>query len=403
MLKILSGSNWKQFLALSICLFISAPVQADQYYDAGLKSFQSKNFSLAAQYFEQSIKDAPWESNTYYYCALAYHYLGDFKKASAKYAECLERFPGTKACDQSMAALKVIDPGYFKRKAEAVAAAAAANAGKPAASAGAGGASEDKGTVEGEQSRVFFRKNASDMVVDVRVNGRNTRAIFDPNGESTSFSRQQLASLVINPEKGATEMRMEIALGGVTRKNFPVTISDSSAPARIGNSFLDAFNVNVDENAKVIDLKRRSAVSGAAASVSFTREGKDIILVSCEINGRATQMMFDKDADGVTFTHKQAKSAGLKVDDADAGAKPPPGEGPQRGDPNWVPEEDRAAPPKVLSVRMKFGPVERQHVSCQIHEQGNFKYPKFGPDFVTSGGYKYDMDYKSSKIIFTRK
>ena len=57
----------------------STAVFADQYFDAGLKSFKVKNYTEAARYFEQSIKNAPWESNSFYYCALTYHYKGDFK------------------------------------------------------------------------------------------------------------------------------------------------------------------------------------------------------------------------------------------------------------------------------------------------------------------------------------
>lgn len=392
--------------ALAILTLVGAlPVLAEQYYDAGIKSFQGRKYNEAALYFEQSIKAAPWESNAFYYCALAYHYKGDFKKASEKYGQCVERFPGTQACNNAMDALKKIDPDYFKRRAAAVKAAEEANRVKPSGGVtSAGGTStaagKDMGTVEGDQSRVMFRKSQNDMVVNVRINGRNTPAIFDPNGDTTAFSRQQLQSLSITPEKGAIEMRCEIALGTVTRKNFPITIDDSGSPAKIGGNFLDVFAVNVNEGAKTIDLKRRSASGPAATSVAFTRDQKTI-LVSAEVNGRSTQMAFDPDGSGVTFTNKQAKGAGLRVDDAESQHKAP-GEGPQRGEEGWVPDEDRAAPPKVMAIRFKFGPVERQGVSCSISEAGE-KYPKFGADFLTSGGYKFDIDYKTSRINISRK
>ncbi|MBX9686704.1 MAG: hypothetical protein K2X27_08380 [Candidatus Obscuribacterales bacterium] len=381
---------------------LAAPAFADQYYDAGIKLFQQKKYADALRYFEQSIKAAPWESNTYYYCALAYHYRGDFKKAGERYAECVEKFPGTQACTQALAALKVVDPTYEKRKQAAITAALMnADGGSKSGGSASASSSQDKGTIEGaEQARVFFRKNGSDNVVDVRINGRNTRAIFDQNGDSTSFSKQQLAALAITPEKGVSEMRVELCIGGITRKNFPIKVDDSGSAARIGTSYLDAFTVNVDEAHKTIDLKRKSANAGALASLPFSRDGKDI-LVNVLVNGRACQMLFDPQSSGVQFTVPQAKSAGLKVDDAEVKTQAP-GEGPMRGEAGWVPPEERSPGPKLTSIRMKAGPVESPNVSCQISEQGA-KYPKFGADLFTSGGYNYELDYRSNRITFSRK
>jgi hypothetical protein len=392
-------------IVLGAALFMANPAafSADQYFDAGLKSFQAKKYKEATSYFEQSIKNQPWESITFYYCALAYHYAGDFKKAAEKYGDCVERFPGTQASTSALAALKVIDPQYLTRKAAAVAAATAA-----AKNAGAGGstspsaAAEDKGTVEGDQSRVNFRMVGSDKVVNVRINGRNTPVIFDPNSENTSFSRSQLSSLAINPDKSSTKMKCEIALGTVTRKNFPITVDDSGQPAKIGNSFLDAFNITVNDSGKFIDLKRKSATGGGAAgAIAFSKEGK-LLLINGELNGRQVRMIFDPDGEGLSMTAAQAKAAGLKADEADA-VHQSPGEGPQRGDPNWVPPEDRATGPKVMSARMKLGPVERPNTNLQIIETGGAAYPKIGADFISGNGYKYDIDYKSNKIMLTRK
>ncbi len=394
----------KVALGLSFLLVLSPlAAKADQFYDAGIKFFQQKKFADAARYFEESIKAAPWESNTYYYCALAYHYQRDYKKASNFYGQCVERFPGTQACNQSMDALKAIDPGYFKRRATEIAAAEEANKVKTASPAGSQSSEKDKGTIEGDQARLFFKINGNDKVVDIKVNGRSTKAIIDQNTETTSISRQQLASLSIAPEKKAIEFRCDISLGSITRKNFPITVDDSGAPAKIGNSFLDAFSISVVDSAKSIELKRRGSGAQQGQAVAFSKvDGKDL-LVPVEINGRPTQMIFDPAGSGIEFNSKQAKSAGLKVDDAETIRKNP-GEGPQRGEPGWEPEEVQAAKAsKTMNMRMKFGPVEQRSVSCQISEQYTGKYPKFGADFVSGGNYKYDIDQKASKIYFTRK
>ncbi len=401
-----SRSCFKLALSLLIGVFAGMPAaMADQYYDAGIKAFQAKKYSDAVRYFEQSIKDAPWESASFYYCGLAYHYLRNYEKAKDKYAQTIERFPGTDACTNATTALKALDPGYLAKKNPLLAGVNrnGAKAGSTVTVADTN-PSQDKGTVEGvEQARVTYMQKGFDNVVDVQINGHRTRAIFDKDGEATTFSKQQLASMGIAPDKGATEMKVEVNLGGVIRKNFPITIDDTGAPARLGAGFLDAFTVKVDEATHLIELKRKGQGStpSGASSVAFTKDAKDII-VTVDVNGHQTQMIYEPGADGVSFTAKQAKAAGLRVDDAEEVAKSP-NDGPARGEAGWVPPEDRAAGPKSLSVRMSFGPIQRSTVSCQIHETGAGKYPKFGAGFVTAGGYQPEIDYKSSKIIFTRK
>lgn len=379
------------------------PAQADQFYDAGLKAFQGKKFAEAAAYFEQSIKAAPWESNAFYYCALAYHYKGDFKNAIDKYGQCVERFPGTQACNNAMDALKRIDPGYFKRRVDAVAKADAAGRASSGKQGGTTAAAEkDMGTVEGDAARVLFRLNGGDRVVDCFINGRSTRAIFDPNSESTSFSRQQLAALAITPPKGSIEMRCDVKIGGITRRNFPVTIDDGGMPAKIGTSFTDSFSVNVDDNAKSIDLRKKTSGGIGATSISFTTDNKSNIIVPVEVNGRSAQMILDPGGSGLSMDAIQAKGLGLKTDDAETQHRVP-GEGPQRGEAGWVPDEDRAPQAKLLAVRLKLGPCVQNGVTCKINETSDAKYPTVGADFITGGGYKFDIDRRSRRLTLTRK
>ena len=391
-----------KLVLLSSLFFCSAGVAlADQYSEQGLKLFQQKNYPQAAAYFEQSIKNAPWESGSYYYCALAYHYQKDFKKAVAKYAEVVDRFPGTEAGNNALAALKVLEPDYFNKK-KAGASAGVTTGAIGTVGAGAG-AAENKGTVEGQpQTRISFKKNQNDMVVAVRVNGRSTPAIFDPNAEGTSFSRSQLSALAINVPKGTSEFKGEIDLGGVVRKQFPITVEDGGAPAKIGQSFLDAFSYKVNDATLSIDLKRKAGGgSGSGSEVSFQRDGKEII-VPVEINGRSAQMIYDTGGDGVTMTARQAKTIGLKTDDAEE-KKGDPNEGPQRGEPGWVSPEEAPSGPKHMNVRLKFGPLEKTNISCAVAETGTGKYPRFAADGLNNGQWNIEIDYKTNKIKFTRK
>lgn len=388
---------------LSAFLFNSA-VYADAYAEQGMKLFKQKSYAKAAAYFEESIKNVPWESQPYYYAALSYHYQRDFKKATEKYGMLVEKFPGTEASNNAIAALNQIAPNYLNSKNAAPAGGSGKSAvAAAAAAAGSAANKEDKGTVEGQpQTRITFRKNQSDNVIDVRINGRTTRAIFDPNAESTTFSRQQLQALAIQVPKGASEFKGDIDLGGVVRKNAPITVDDSGQPAKIGQSFLEAFTYRIDEVSKYIDIKRKGGTAARGSEISFTRDGKDII-VSVEVNGRAASMVYDSQGgEGVEMNSKQAKSIGLKTDEAEE-RKVDPNEGPQRGDPNWVSPEDRPSGPKHMPVRVKFGPMEKVGVNCAIVETHAGKYPKFSGNAVNDGSWVIDVDYKTNKIRFTKK
>lgn len=368
---------------------------ADSDFDNGLRLFKAKRYAEAAKSFEKAATTTPWESGPLYYAALAYHYAGDYKHASEKYDGLVQKFPGTTACNNAMAALKVVDPGYFKRKENERA------VGRAQAASGDASATQDNGTVEGDlQTRVYFTKQGSDKLVDARVGGRGIRVIVDQHGAETAFSKGQLAALGV--QASGKQARVDLQIGGVVRKNFPVTIDDTvgSSP-RVGNSFLNAFVCDIDESANYIELKRKSTGAAQAASgnqVNFKREGKDVI-VEASVNGRSTSMIFDPQSSGMQMSAKTAKGLGLKVEDAEEAFRNP-AEGPQRGEPGWVSPEDRPSAPKYIYVqRVKFGPVDKANVNVQINEKDS-RYPKMGADLVS--GWKFDIDYQANVIRFRR-
>lgn len=375
-----------------VCL---PPALADKYCDEGIKLFQKKDYKKAIGYFEQSIGETPWETKPYYYSALSYHYLGDYKKAAAKYAAIIERFPGTPASQNATQALKALNPGYFRQN---------TNVSAPAAGATVQTA-EDSGssTIEGSQTRVYFSKSGRDMIVDVRVNGRGIKAVFDPAAEHTSFSRGQLQALAVPLKAGSKEQRIDLQLGQLTRKNFEVKVDEATGgQPRLGQSFIGAFAYQVDNGGNWIDLQRKS---GSAAGflgkndVSFVRNGKDI-LVPVEINGRPLTAAFDPNSDGVIIPQKLAKSVGLAAEDAEE-TKPLPSEGPQRGEAGWVSQDERQSGPKQLVVRrLKFGPVEKSNVTVQLVDNAS-RYAKIGADFVST--WRYDVDYSVNVIHFNRR
>ncbi len=398
--------------ACSTSMVVPLPARADADFELGLRLFKAKRYLEAAKYFDKASSSTPWESGPLYYSALSYHYGRDYKHAIEKYDGLVSKFPGTSACNNAMAALKVVDPGYFKRRESSrssQSASSSVNDTAPTpqrAQGGQGGAAKgaDRGTVEGDpQTRVYFTKQGDDKLVDVRVGGRSIRVRLDEHSEDTAFTKGQLAALGI--QAAGKEVRAEVQLGGVVRKNFPITVDDSvGANPKIGNSFLNAFVCDVDNAANFIDLRRKDSGSGGGGSaganqVSFKKEGKDVI-VNVDMNGRSVAMVFDPNGSGVSMSTKSARAAGLKVDDAEDTTRNP-ADLPQRGEPGWVPPDERPAASKNLTVqRMRFGPVDRSAVQVQVIDK-DIRYPKIGADFV-SGGWKFDIDYQANVIRFRR-
>lgn len=386
-------------VVLAACMASSTalPARADADFETGLKLFKAKRYLEAARYFDKAVSNTPWESGPLYYSALSYHYGRDFKHAIEKYDGLVSKFPGTTACTNAIAALKVVDPGYFKKKEGGKAEGGAAGATRSQASSSGG----DKGTVEGDQqTRIYFTKQGEDKLIDVKVGGRGIRAKLDEHGEETAFTRGQLAALGV--QAAGKEVRVDLQVGGVVRKNFPVTVDDAvGANPKIGASFLNAFACDVDTAGSFIDLKRKDSSGGAAVGanqLAFRKEGKDVI-VNVEVNGRSVAMQFDPTGGGgIVMSTKAARGAGLRVDDAEEAVKSP-AEGPQRGEPGWIPPDERPASNKFLTVqRMRMGPVDRSNVQIQVTDKDT-RYPKIGSDFV-SGGWKFDIDYQGNVIRF---
>lgn len=384
---------------LVVAVMCQLPGMAGADFDNGLKLFKGKRYAEAAKSFEKAAAETPWESSPLYYAALAYHYAGDYKHATEKYDGLVQKFPGTAACNNAMAALKVVDPGYFKRKENERALKAAGQS--SGSGSGAAAAAQDTGTVEGElQTRVYFTKQADDKLVDAKVGSRGIRVILDQHGEDTAFTKGQLAALGV--QATGKQARVDLSIGGVVRKNFPVTVDDNvGSTPRVGNSFLNAFTVDVDSAASFVDLRRKSSGSTQAASgnqVNFKREGKDVI-VDVAVNGRTTGMIFDPQGSGIQMSLKAAKALGLKVDEAEEAFRSP-AEGPQRGEPGWVPPDERPPASKFIYVqRVKLGPVDKNGAQIQVNEKDS-RYPKVGADLVS--GWKFDIDYQANVIRFRR-
>lgn len=163
--------------------------------------------------------------------------------------------------------------------------------------------------------------------------------MFDTGAEGTVFGKNQLAEMGIpapvGPPVGESRgvgdggsqkvwmVRMDIRIGGIERKNFPVAVQENMPGyPLLGQNFFQDFTYTIDNGAKSIHFVKKGAkqaggsVYASAAkdpnSVPFTRYGREI-LVTVELNGHPMQMFFDTGASTVSLDRKQARAAGLTV------------------------------------------------------------------------------------------
>lgn len=76
--------------------------------DAGLQYYKKRDWRSATFYFEQAVKNSPWDSTAMYYLALSYHNSGFQSKAKNMYQQIVDKYPGSTVAAHAKAALQVM-------------------------------------------------------------------------------------------------------------------------------------------------------------------------------------------------------------------------------------------------------------------------------------------------------
>jgi predicted aspartyl protease len=304
----------------------------ESVFELGIGEYQKQNYGRAIECFESSLSKDPMNSEAFYYAAITYEQLGNYKKSLEYYLTVIRRFPISKAAALSQTA---VSREKFRKIARA------------------------NGIVTGvdpaldtfpKDTWVDFIRQGNSLLVDGAINGHTTKMIFDTGASACVFSLDQLQSLGIELPKGNPgsfgagvgsskkipmwNMIADLKLGKMERHNFPILVSSGPLPyPLLGENFYHDLEYTVDNQNKAILFKSRQDNQGKVAQDSQTarpasmtvsssgnyvynvpfKVDQQSLVVVAKIDGKECPMIFDTGADVCLFTGPQVQKLGLKL------------------------------------------------------------------------------------------
>ncbi|MBS2008069.1 MAG: aspartyl protease family protein [Cyanobacteria bacterium SZAS TMP-1] len=411
--SVIMGLKKSAILLLGCSIFLSSfsAARAGDYEDA-MAQFKARDYAGAAASFRKAIFDRPGDGNCFYYYALSLHYAHDLSGAKAAYQEVVQRYPNTEAAARSRQAIAslsgvaAVPSGGVRQQAAPSAGGGHSAAANVVRTVAPSSASSSSGDIIPPSSVVNFNMENSHMVVDVAFNGRRTRAIFDTGAEMILMGKNHLRDLGLPLPTGDTiarsrgvggkiedvwGQRMDVTVGGVTRRNVMVHIQEQmDTLPLLGLPFVQGMNYAVDNGSLRFTARNTSTTASSAGrssdyrTVPYVMQGRSMI-VSVLVNGRPVNMCFDTGASGTLFSKAQADAAGIKVpDDAEVMIGSGVGGG--------------SVGRYVMVNSLKLGPVEKRDIKIGVDLTSQLQNPLLGKDFW--GDHRYAVDQDSHVIRF---
>jgi clan AA aspartic protease (TIGR02281 family) len=383
----------------------SAALAADDY-SQGLSLFQARDYKNAAPLLRKAVFDRPGDANCFYYYALSCHYAKDFKAARIAYLEIINRYPSTEAASRAQKALLTLSPGLLD-SVSASPKGQSSSGSRGTSSAGAvtsyGSSSGTSGDIIPVSSIVNFDLVDNHMVIDVAFNGRRMKGIFDTGAEMILMGKNHLTDLGLPLPTGETiarsrgvggkiedvwGQRMDVTVGGVTRKNIMVHIQEhmDTLPL-LGLPFVKGMNYAVESNAIRFNAKSTGATASLATdynSVPYAMQGHTMV-VQAKVNGKDTAMCLDTGAAATLFTKAQATALGINVSD-----EPEVSLGSGVGG---------AITGRYTTLgSISLGPVQQRDFRIGVSDSNHSPYPLLGKDFWE--GHRFSVDEDRHVIHF---
>jgi len=396
------------FLAIvtsSVCGWGSAALADD--YSQGMAYFKARDYKNASTSFRKAIFDRPGDANCFYYYALSCHYAKDYKNAQVGYLEIIQRYPQSDAAARAQQALATLSPGLI----DSVTATPRPSTGGGSRSAGAvstyGGSSGSSGGTSGDiipaASLVNFDLENNHMVVEAAFNGRHMKVIFDTGAEMILMGKNHLAQMGLPEPRGETIARsrgsdgrveevwgqkMDVTVGGVTRKNIMVHISPHmDTMPLLGLPFVQGMNYAVENNAIRFSSKSGTATASHGSeynAVPYTMQGRTMV-VQAKVNGKDTAMCLDTGAASTLFSKSQAAALGINVSDE-----------PETMLGSGVGGAITGRYATLGSIVL--GPVQQRDFRIGVSESNHSPYPLLGKDFWE--GRRWSVDEERHLIHF---
>lgn len=376
---------------------------AEEYLNQGIKLFNQKQYAQSRPYFDKAAENAPWDSNAFYYQALAAQYCRDWPAAKKLWAKVIEKFPGTPAASNAAQAMRALDPGYFTRQQNS----GTASAGGTAAS-GAPMAAGDDDNAETliaavqyqapAQARIPVNRADNRVILDAQINNRSTKVEF--TGSTSVLTPKDAKALQVTmpdrtPVKVGKRVPVQIRLGDIVASAFPIMVEDGER-SRIGDDFFRKFSYQLDPSFLVVTKKNTSGGGGKTAyDVPFRKNGQDMY-VEVTVNGRRVSMVFDPKGGETIVPAKRAREFGLDVETTEKVDQwdPLKQSGPLRGEAGFGEVKVKS----TAEAKINIGPVFGQLVTIKVDEKA--RDAKIGTDAL--GGWKFNVDPSANLIRFSR-
>jgi predicted aspartyl protease len=384
------------------CVCSASAFAADDTFAQGVTAFNSGQYALAARAFETCKANRSTSADLYYYSALTYEHLGKFDAAAKDYLTVVQNFGQSEAAGLALEALR--RPSFSQILVNE-----------------SGSAYRAPGLdYYPKETWVPFKRVRFSVVVEAQIDGRAIPMIFDTGASSCTFTMQQLRNLGISVPTGpatgfaggvgsarripAWNMLIDLKLGKIERKKFPIIVIDSQIPMPLlGENFYHDFEYSIDANSATISFRSKDAspkeqaniVKGGVTvgadgryvyNVPFTMEGKSII-VTAKIDGRPCQMIFDTGADLSMFTRVQVSSLGVRMESTGRAV-------PMAG------VSGRTVTPLMLVKDVQLGPISGSMI-CAVTDQAAMRRPLLGQNFFRD--YPYTIDHANGVIKFQKK
>ncbi len=211
-------------LLILLLLILVPPCQAEKSsFALGISEYKQEHFIKAAEIFENCIKTGNSSSDLYYYTAVTYERLGDFKKAAENYSYIITNFPNSSTANLASAAIE--RPTFQQILSTHGLEKFMRNPGLD---------------IYPKETWVGFTRHNNTLIVDGAINNLPTKMIFDTGASGCVFTQEQLSRLGIDCPKGLPNamtygvgsesripvwtMKVDLKLGKIERKNFPIFV-----------------------------------------------------------------------------------------------------------------------------------------------------------------------------------
>jgi len=403
--------------AIFLTILLSCPIAlADSDLETGIQCYKKQDLNNALIHFQKALKANPNEYTALYYSGIIYHRLGSTEQAEKSYGRLIQLYPDSSAAKNAATALAYLDPKYLHRIQATTTSSSkttrtSSNNGQSLLKQLMTNTSADFDQLPNE-AQIFFEPQGSNLVVDAYINNRPIKMVFDTGAEMVVVGKNHLQELgIAAPQGPATGLASGVGSGGVQktwqskatikvgqieRKNFPITIQeDMPTIPLLGETFFKDFYYSIERGGDTgrgsIRFRKKTAstanpVASDSRAVPYAQQGNEMI-VSVEINGRSTPMIFDTGAEGCVFTEAQIRQLGIPIPD-DA----------QEGISMGIAGRTRAR--NFTISRMKLGSIIKTDVPISVVEDTSIPYPLLGQSFF--GDLRYELDNQAHVIKIRR-